>query len=855
MAGILVIEPTSTLAHLLLRALQAGGYEDHTLANSYEDAMWYLQEAEFSTDFYQAILLGVPGKKHSRYEEILDKLAGGPMMQTPVLLLAHQDDDFLGNWRRHRAMTSFVPWSQFGKIPSALAKMLSHETREDAVLPSQQSKLEILFVDDSQSVRFAYRQLLEAQAYPVDVAASLEEARTSLKNKAYDLVICDYFLPDGTGDELCRELTQKGDGNQFISIITGTYRESVIRDCLDAGAMECMFKNEAKELFVARVNAMCRAIETRKKVEHEHERLDGILSSVADGVYGVDNQGQVNFINPAACQMLHFTSEQQVVGRSAHDVFHYADAEGCQRTATECRLQKAYESGEELRHFETVFQTSENRNLPVECSIVPLTISNERQGSVIVFRDISQHKDAERLRWEVTHDELTGLLNRQTLLNQMEEKLAQLARNGQNGAILYLDIDRYHHLEDLLGTTACRKLLKEVAGKLSSRMREGDLLCRMDGDIFVIYLHAVQMENLFVQAEDLRNVVSNIQYKSGHAPRNISASIGVAIIGDDAQSVEFVLNAARQSCQEAKKKGRNQTHIYLSSQDNQTRTALDHGWKERFREAIDNNRFQLMAQPIVNLEALDIRNLDQIAGKIWKLHPRKGFQPEFIFELLLRMRDGQNQWISPAVFVPLAERVGMANEVDLWVVKRAIRNLQVLGETRYPVSFTINLSNHTLQDGEMMNTIRSLIASSSVDAASIIFEITETAAIEHLSAARKAILALRAIGCQFALDDFGTGFSSFAHLKHLPVDFLKIDGMFVETMLENETDRTMVESINAMAHSLGLKTIAEHVDSQAGLKLIRDLGGDYVQGHFLGEPMPLSKINFQAFRKKPVTKG
>ncbi len=216
------------------------------------------------------------------------------------------------------------------------------------------------------------------------------------------------------------------------------------------------------------------------------------------------------------------------------------------------------------------------------------------------------------------------------------------------------------------------------------------------------------------------------------------------------------------------------------------------------------------------------------------------------------MKDSRDQWISPAVFVPLAERVGMAQEIDLWVVRRAVRNLEVLGETRYPVSFTINLSNHTLQDPDMMATLGGVIAASGANPERIIFEITETAAIEHLSAARKSILAMRKIGCQFALDDFGTGFSSFAHLKHLPVDFLKVDGMFVETMMENDTDRAMVESINAMAHALGLKTIAEHVDSVDGMRLARALGTDYVQGHFIGEPMPLNRINFQAFRKRPA---
>ncbi len=848
MAGILLIEPVQTLSHLLERALKVGGYQEHVLASSYEDGLWYLQEAEMAADGYDAVVLGVPGHPEADFEAIMDRLSGGPLQQVPVLLMSHKPDERLQNWCRQRSNTAQLAWAHFGRIPSRLNKLLPHLHGQG---PNVGEGMHLLFVDDSQSVRFAYRQLLETQGYRVDVAASLAEARKLLgrERAEYDLVICDYFLPDGTGDQLCEELLGRNDALR-VAIITGTYRESVIKACLDAGALECMFKNEAKELFLARVNAMARTIQAQNREARQREYMQSILNSVADGVYGVDGQGVVTFINPSACQMLGFERESQVVGQPALDLFHFNNADGERLPPSESLLQQAYEQGKELNQVETVFQTTENRNLTVECSLKPMIVHGKRQGSVVVFRDISQRKKAERLQWEVNHDVLTGLPNRRYFLQQLGEQLAELRANRQHGALLYLDIDRFRHLRDLLGTEASRELLSRVAEELQARLREGDLVSRLDGDVFAIYLHGISMDRLLIQAEDFRDLVRRVKYRAGARDRALTASIGVSVLSEESPSAALALDQARQACMEAKKKGRDQTHLSIDRHDRDTRRVVNHGWRARFRQAIDGNRFMLLAQPIVNLDVLDLEKLQEIAGKVWKIKPPKGKNPEFIFELLLRMKDSRDQWISPAVFVPLAERVGMAQEIDLWVVKRAVRNLEVLGETRYPVSFTINLSNHTLQDPEMMATLGSLIAASGIDPQRIIFEITETAAIEHLSAARKSILAMRKIGCQFALDDFGTGFSSFAHLKHLPVDFLKVDGMFVETMMENDTDRSMVESINAMAHALGLKTIAEHVDSVEGVRMARALGTDYVQGHFIGEPMPLNRINFQAFRKR-----
>ena len=206
-------------------------------------------------------------------------------------------------------------------------------------------------------------------------------------------------------------------------------------------------------------------------------------------------------------------------------------------------------------------------------------------------------------------------------------------------------------------------------------------------------------------------------------------------------------------------------------------------------------------------------------------------------------KDGQ--WISPSVFIPLAERVNMIQDVDLWVIRNALKQLERLKESQYNICLTVNLSNVTLQDADSLNLILDVVQSHHIKPGRLIFEVTETAEIASLHNARKFMVEMKKLGVRFALDDFGTGFSSFSHLKHLPVDFIKIDGEFVQSMTTNDIDRTMVNSITSMAHSLGLTTIAEHVDSAATLDAARECKVDYVQGDFLGEPKLLDNLELE----------
>ncbi len=854
MEGILVVERSATLGHLLKRTLGAASITPRGELSSYLEALDHLQRSSELGQNYRLVLIGAPARMTREFAALLDFFKSDGQA-VPVLMMAHEKSPELMQFVESRQPANLIMWAEFSRIPGAIRALAPAPTvvaNEPKAEPaptkaeaSPSAGIRILFVDDSQSVRLAYRQLLERNGFNVSVASTLREAVEMSSNGTFDLVIVDYFLPDGNGDELCRRLSGKP-GAPSLAIITGTYREDVIKRCLDAGATECMFKNEAKELFLARVRTMSRQIQMQKSVESERQRLDGILGSVGDGVYGVDGNGVITFINPTGLRLIGHLDESEVVGKTAHEVMHFASEDGTRIEPGESPLTRAYAQGESLSAHETVFWKKSGEGIPVECTVLPLAIQQRREGSVVVFRDISDRKSAERLRWELTHDRLTGLANARHFNHALTQELNKRRDQGGYAAVLYIDIDRYNYIIDTAGPSGAEQLLIEVAATVSKRLREGDLLARIEGDRLALLLTGVQLENLFPVADGFRELMHQCRYTAHNQLRHCTASIGTAVVSKDTPSSEYALEHARLACKSAKQRGRDQTEIYVGEHDARIAREIESGWTDRLRTALEQERFIFLVQPIVPLAALPTTESAVVQRQGWRVNGAGNGSLEYLFEILIRMVGKEGQLISPSVFVPLAERVGMMPKVDLWVVNRLVKHLAGLKNIKAPIAFNVNLSNMTLADPESLALIEAAIKSSGVQARQLVFEITETSELTSLHTARKFISALKKLGCRFALDDFGTGFSSFTHLRHLPVDFVKIEGSFVEGMAGSDLDRKMVGSITQLAQSLTLKVIGEHVDSFATLQALRASGAEYAQGNYLGEPRPLRSIDFSA---------
>jgi diguanylate cyclase (GGDEF)-like protein/PAS domain S-box-containing protein len=819
----IVVERSASYYSLLSRTLESAGVPITKHFERFSDAIDDLRDRIANLRLPDLLIIGIPEKELSECEALLKVVKELPAESLPILLLSHGPLPKLDRWLSARGFAMRLLWSQFWQFPGAIDELAPKLlfSRNSAPRETGSGPVRILLIDDSVSVRKTYQQLLSAQGFAVDLGESIAEGLSKAKTGRYDLVIVDYYLPDGTGDELVTKLrADPNTKNASVALITATYKDEVIQQCLDAGAIECMFKNEVISLTLARIKALVRNIEDRRQIEADRQRLDGILRTVGDGVYGLDEKGRVTFLNHTGCRLLGYGDESEIIGLPSTEFTPEAKIDN------------------NAARLETLFRTNEGRLLPVELSVVPQLNGGQRVGSVVVFRDISDRKNVERVRYELDHDKLTNLSNRRFFMLRLAESVVE-RKNGGYTAVLFLDIDRYTQVLENAGEIAAQQLLVEIGQRLQARLRENDLLARFEHDQFALKLENVQLENIYTVADGLREMLRESRYLS-HAGQTLSitVSVGVAIISKDTPSAEYVIENARQACGQAKRRGQNQTQIFVVESDRGLAKELEAGWAVRIKEAMTEDRIVLLAQPIIEMASIDLKMSSE---ELMALPFRGGVHTTF--EILIRLVNRDGQWISPGVFVPMAERFSLMPKVDLWVFARTVRFASRIPDD-VPFTFAINLSNQTLLDPEAFSHIENTLASHRVPASRFVFEVAETGQISQLHTARKFMTQVRALGAKFALDDFGSGQNSIGHLKWLPIDWVKVNGESVANRSGAEVDRAMALSLTQLAHSLKLKVIAEKVDSIKALTWLKAAKVDLVQGHLLGEPKKLEDINF-----------
>jgi diguanylate cyclase (GGDEF)-like protein/PAS domain S-box-containing protein len=439
-----------------------------------------------------------------------------------------------------------------------------------------------------------------------------------------------------------------------------------------------------------------------------------------------------------------------------------------------------------------------------------------------VCSDITEGKKAnEKLKYQASHDELTGLFNRREFEHRAKHLLSTNQQDRSEHALCYLDLDQFKVVNDTCGHFAGDELLRQLGQSLQTVVRHRDTLARLGGDEFGVLVEHCSLEQAERVATSLLQGIQNFRFFWEGQSFRVSASIGMVAINDTVSDLTELLQQADAACYMAKDSGRNRIHTYHPED---TELVQRHGemlWVSRITQALEDNRFCLYAQVIVPL----YDSTDQ--------H----------YELLLRMLDEQGDIIPPGTFLPAAERYNLIEKIDAWVIQHAFDLLAAHPTFVEQVNFiSINLSGPSLTNGGFLKSIISQINASGIEPGKICFEVTETVAISNMSAAITFITILKQVGCQFALDDFGSGLSSFGYLKKLPVDYLKIDGMFVKDMVDDPIDHAMVKCINDIGHVMGMKTIAEFVENDDIKNKLIEIGIDYVQGYGIGKPEPLEKI-------------
>lgn len=554
--------------------------------------------------------------------------------------------------------------------------------------------------------------------------------------------------------------------------------------------------------------------EVRQRQDEVHareQRLHAVLDNTAEAIITFDERGTIDGFNQSAERLFGWmedevlaTSIAQLIAPETREIrddyiHHFMRAE----------IQRLVGHEGELlgRH-------KDSSTFPMAIKISGLMLDG-KQKYIALMSNISERKALmEHLRRLAEHDGLTGLYNRSYFQAELE-RLSERVRRSEIGncALLYIDLDHFKYVNDTLGHAAGDKLLIEVATILNRRARKSDLVARLGGDEFTVLLYDTTPELIRNTAESFRRQLADYDFRHDGQTVTIGCSIGVAMI--DPSAPAEVMSRADLACHLAKRGGRNQVHVYTQEDSKNVATmTLDMGWSRRIREAIDQNRFALACQPIVSTRTRQVST----------------------YEVLIRMIDKNGELIMPGGFLPTAERFGLSLDIDRWVIVNAIETLAAQRADKPNLSYTINLSAQTLNTPTISELIKEKIEASGLDPAALVFEITETVAIADMNSAAELLGRLRTLGCRTALDDFGSGMSSFAYLKELPVDIVKIDGRFVKHIATNPIDEAMVRAMNDIAHALGKKTVAEFVESEEAFQKLVELGVDYGQGYHLGRP-------------------
>ncbi|MBI2381634.1 MAG: EAL domain-containing protein [Gammaproteobacteria bacterium] len=809
MPRILLLEPSPTLRRGLEKLLCRQGFEVVSAADG-AAATALLNPPQ---DWAGAILGWSPARTPA-LDALLLRLAARDCETLGLLILAQETERVDERLLNERPFTLIERWERYRDVPRLMRGLLAYIRRETRSRESAETGLRVLLVDDSRTIRLNYQKLLEAHGYAVVAVEDAEAALAAVAGDSFDLAIIDYFMPGMNGAMLCRALRERAETRELtLAILTGSYQERVINDCLAAGAAECMFKTESRELFLARVHGLARGRLRERRLEAERTRLNRILASVGDGVYGVDGEGRIRFVNPAALRLLAWSHESELVGRLAHECFHPADERGRPVPLDTCFLHQAYELGDSLRDWETQFWRADGTALSVECTLEPLRQDGEPVGAVVAFRDISERKLIEREReWQVRHDHLTQLLNRGAFDEALSQEVMRLKRSEEASALLFIDLDRFKQINDSAGHAAGDALLVAIAQKLMSRQRRSDVLARLGGDEFAVLLRHVDSGQVAGLAEQFRAILDETRFAFAGREFDVSGSVGVTRLDRYTRSTALAMDYADAACQIAKRKGRNQVHLFNAHDDAEHLAMLEQSWSARLGGALASDAFALQFQPIRRLE---------------------GGAALYGYEVFLRL-DDMAEPVTPRAFLSQAERFELLPALDAWVLDCLAGQLREAAAAG--LRFHVNVASASLADPAYRVKLRRYLDQGVFAPGQLCLELRDSELVAPLTAQLGALQELAEAGLSFVLDEFGRSGAQAASLKLLPFKAVKLDGALVQNLGQDPVADILLRAMTEVAHALGRPVLAPLVEDEVLLAPLRAAGVDWVQGYALGRP-------------------
>ncbi|NJM99567.1 MAG: EAL domain-containing protein, partial [Phormidesmis sp. RL_2_1] len=569
--------------------------------------------------------------------------------------------------------------------------------------------------------------------------------------------------------------------------------------------------------------------ESKAKLASEKELAKVTLQSIGDAVITTDANGYIQSINPVAESLTGWLQEE-AIGQPLLTIFtliHETTREPIVNLL-DCAV-TAQTTADTVNHVRLITRRKDGIN--IEASVAPLQTDDGRLlGNIIVFHRASKTRQlARQLTWQTRHDALTGLLNRKEFERRVRQAVDNASTHHKSHALCYIDLDNFKIVNDTFGHSTGDELLKQIGQLLRKHIRTADTVARLGGDEFGLLLEYCSLGNASRVVHEVKEDLKTLRTACHGKTLAVGASVGVTAITRETSSAAMAMSNVETACHLAKRKGSNRVHIHQLNDVELDQQRDEIQWAAYISEALETGQFRLFFQSILSIDP--------------------ACPSAEHYEVLLRLRNPTGVLVSPSAFMPAAERYNLMPLIDRWVVTtlfstQALHYQHVWSQTQLTHDcdshlYSVNLSGASINDDEFIDFLKAQFVEYKIPPELICFEITETAAIENLEKATQFIDELRSLGCQFALDDFGSGMSSFAYLKALPVDYLKIDGRFIQNILNDKIDTAMVTAIHQMAEVMNIRTVAEFVENEDILNRLKTLGISYAQGYGIAKPEPL----------------
>ena len=725
-------------------------------------------------------------------------------------------------------------------------------------------KPRILVVDDRMTSREIVKVALGTRAYDVSEAKGGEEGLFRALEEPFDLILLDIVMPDLDGLEVLKRIRAiYSESERPVIMFTVVDNSRDVAKALDLGAndyvskpidiphliarIETQLKRKRAEdalrdahgslerqvhvrtsELVANNTALTQEIEERKRIERRLRDSESRYRAIYDQnpamFYTLDREGQVISVNDFGASQLGFTVHE-LLGNTLASLQPQAEQASAQGHVDSCWREPAV-----VRRFETRLTCRDESTIWVRASAKVVEHEDDPR-LLFVCEDITDaHNLSQQLTYQASHDPLTGLVNRREFESRLRRVLETAYGSDDEHAMCYLDLDQFKIVNDTCGHVAGDELLRQLGELLQQHVRKRDTLARLGGDEFGVVMEHCGLEQAQRVAQTLRATIAEFRYRWEDKTFTLGVSVGVVPISGHSSDVGEVMRAADTACYVAKDSGRNRIHVFREDDEQLARRHGEMQWVVQIQRALDENRFLLEYLPI-----------EQVSLHTDSGGSRAAEGPRY--ELLLRMQDDRGAIIPPGAFLPSAERYNLCTQIDRWVVNSAFEWLaEHPAHLRELGLCSINLSAPTLSDDQFLVFLDRQFRSRQIAPEKIGFELTEVAAMTNLTNATRFIKVLKEWGCRVSLDDFGSGLASFAYLKRLPVDWLKIDGLFLKDIVNDPLDFAMVRSFKQIGAVTGKETVAEHVESSEILDKVREIGIDYAQGFRISRPRPLMEL-------------